>query len=294
MLETYITRIENIKINTFKTMLNYLTDEKHNNHKNSHIISAFNNVDKSALIVNNKLKILANIKKQKLKGGRTLKISDKTLTFNIPKSYKANEKQLKNIQIRLYNFISGEYTRNNINVNKNDFFSNIHKQQNSHINFIIPYLDQNGKAIAFIKRKSFLKLVATAFTKIVDNELNTNIKTYISQTEELEKLEDFKESIEELTLTQLTQLKQEYKDQKLLKRFLDYAYKIKNKQQKQLEYIKDADLLFKTMLAIKNSNKQQINKESRDLIVNVLKQLNLIKNLNTETHKILKQTYNIK
>lgn len=83
-----------------------------------------------------------------------------------------------------------------------DIFTNIHYQDNPHINFTLPYLDSEGKTVRFVKSRTyFFKKIAKHFTKVVDNTLGTNIKDYKTESELalIDILKDFMTSLIEYT-----------------------------------------------------------------------------------------------
>lgn len=196
-LETYITRIENIEKGKVEQYLDYLNNKDHSNHlERTEIISS--SCDTRTFYKHNKKKIIQN-RLNKTRGVK-LKHSNKSLTFNLPKQYESSVEQSKTIQKELMNTLIRIYKENGVEVSENDFYTNIHKQDNEHFNFIIPYLDNNGKTIRFIKSKDkFYKQISKEFTSIVDNTLGTNINQYKIDLEKL-KIET-KETKKELTIT---------------------------------------------------------------------------------------------
>jgi hypothetical protein len=236
-LKTYITKIENIEKTRVNQYLDYLNNEEHSNHiGRTEIVGQMN--DRQSFFDNNQKKIDRNV--EKTKRGVKLKYSNKSLTFNLPKDYETTEKDLKTIQNNLVDTLIGIYKENGVEVSKIDFYSNIHNQQNKHINFIIPYLDVNGKTIRFIKSKdNFYKRISNEFTKIVDNVLNTDIKQYITVEQKFDKvksdnevLEQFEELLEmdfdlEFVINEIEQLIQ-HTDSKPIKNFLRYNLRLQN------------------------------------------------------------------
>jgi len=276
-LGTYVVRIENIKKNRTGEMIDYLLNGDHENHLDKSVILSSNN-DRGKFVINNLEKVDKNTKRKKGKGGKPLSVSDKSLTFNIPKDYEASQDEVIEIQKRLYDHIRILYKENKINVKDIDFFTNIHYQENKHINFILPYLDQSGASIPFIKSTNhFLKPISKVFTQIVDSVLGTNIKTYKT---ELEKLEEFNEienlDIEVLTLEEVQELKESVKDNKLLKRGYDYYYKILNGGNE----LKTIDRLINTTEKMKNDSK--VSKEEYEEFIRHLRGLGLHTKLSEE------------
>lgn len=223
---TYITRIENVIKTEVDQMVNYLVNEEHGHHLSSDILNTLQN--REEYLEHNGDKIAKNTEMKKGKGGKPLKVSNKSLTFNIPKDYEASEQQAIDIQLKLFDFIKNMYKSKGFDFKDIDYFTNIHYQENKHINFILPYLDNNGYSIPFIKSKDILKEMASEFTKITDEVLGTQIENYQTATAALETAEKELENIENLTLEDISLLKVKYKDNKLLKRTYDYLYRLLN------------------------------------------------------------------
>lgn len=279
-LNTYITRIENVSKNEVKQMLDYLENENHSNHSDTIFI---NNYNLKTFFGRNKHKIFLNEEnrnKRKKSKGRKLKDSNKMITFNIPKDYKPTQEQIIKIQSEVIEYVKELYLKKDIVLNNNDLYSNIHfeKTKNRHINLMIPNLDNNGNTIRFIKEKSFLKDISKQFTTSVDNTLDTTIDLYSTMKEQLqyltnqneklksenlelvnqnEKLQvdlmemekDF-ENLENLLLVEIKDKKDKYKENKTLKRFYDYLYRIKSKMDKNKDFGKDIDRLIDTYIKI--------------------------------------------
>lgn len=276
-LGTYIVRIENINVQRAEQYIEYLLNGDHNNHiDRTEIVNTIGVKDK--YVVNNKMKILRNKQNKVGKGGKPLKVSDKSLTFNIPKDYECSEGDLITIQNLLFDFIKLMYKENNVEVEEVDFFTNIHNQENQHINFAIPYLDQKGKTIPFIKsNEHFHKQLAKRFTMVVDNVLGTNIKTYMTELDQMSKSEEIMDNLPNLELSEIQELKVKHKDNKLVKRTLDYVYKIING----VDNNKHIDNLLKTVDKITNSEKK-LNKEEYEDLERALRQGGLLKHLSQE------------
>jgi len=254
-LGTYIVRIANIEKQRVEQYIDYLLNGDHDNHINkTEILNTIG--DKDPFVINNKLKILKNKDSHKKKGGRPLKVSDKSLTFNIPKDYDCSEQQLIDIQMKMFEHIKKLYSDKNINVEAIDFFSNIHNQDNQHINMCIPYLDQNGKTIPFIKSNDlFLQAIAKHFTKVVDDTLGTNIMDYMTELDQMSRSEEIMENMDSLELSEIQELKVKHKDNKLVKRTLDYVYKIMNGVENNNDIQKHIDNLLKTVDKVKVDKK---------------------------------------
>jgi len=282
-LDTYITRIENIEKTKVQQLVNYLLSEEHSNHENSRILSNNNNPDE--YLENNQNKINSNSKRKRHIGGKKLKYSNKSITFNIPVDYEVTDINLKNIQSRLVEYIKFMYKNENIDLRDIDIFSNIHDQGNSHINLIIPYLTDNGETIRFIKSQDkFLKVVAKEFTNIVDNELNTNIQTYKTRYDQIEELNETYLNYDKLTLEDISELKKKVKDNKLLKRSYDYLYKVINGGNQ----IKTIQRLANTAKAMGKSEK--VTKEEYDLFLKHLRLSGFMEKLSEEGKTIIKDS----
>ena len=204
-LKTYITKIENLEITKVKQYVNYLQNVEHGNHQDRTTILG-QNINSEDYLFNSKMKIKKNKIDRKGKGGKPLKVSDKTLTFNIPPNYDCSKEQTLLIQSRLVEYFIKIYGKENYDLG-DDYFTNIHYQDNIHVNFIVPYLGRDGKTMRFVKPKKFLQEAAKEFTKIVDDVLNTNIKDYRTKEEETmgELVKDLKNTIIDLLKRGLTE-----------------------------------------------------------------------------------------
>jgi len=181
-LGTYYCSIENIEKRDLKQYMNYLLSEKHENHEDTEILgNTMNNEEIEQYLLRSDKYIDTNINNNTR--GVKLKVSEKSLVLTIPPSYNASREDCLFIQEEMFLFINNEY-RNNQSDRSEDIFSNIHYQDNPHINFTLPYLDKNGKTLRFVKSKTaFFKKIAKQFTKVVDKRLETNIKDYKTQAE---------------------------------------------------------------------------------------------------------------
>jgi len=63
------------------------------------------------------------------------------------------------------------------------------------------------------------------------------------------------DNLEQITLEEIQEQKVRFKDNKLMKRYFDYFYKIKNKQLQGKDYSKDIERLEKTVLKLSNEEK---------------------------------------
>ena len=228
-LKTYITKIENVEKGRVKILIDYLLNKEHGNHSGkTEILNTI--IDKKEFWVHNALKIKTNKLRRKGKGGSPLKVSNKSLTFNIPPDYHTTEYEAIKIQIGLFDYIKEKYALNGHIMKDIDFFTNIHFQNNTHINFIIPYLNTNGETMRFIKPEDFIKDLAAEFTKITDNVLGTNIKNYRTEAQQLEEEEIVFDAIdfENVTLKDIKKLKKKYKHNGLLTKVFSNIYRVMN------------------------------------------------------------------
>jgi hypothetical protein len=185
-LGTYFCKIENINKNELRQYMDYLLNDDHDNHDTTEILgNSMDGVEIEEYLIRNEMKIKTN--DENYKKGVKLKVSDKSLTLNIPPTYAASESHLKTIQKEMLTFINELYLDNTLDGSKDmskDIFTNIHNQENQHINFTLPYLDNEGKTIRMIKSKRyFFQKIAKQFTKVVDKVLDKNIKEYKTQVE---------------------------------------------------------------------------------------------------------------
>lgn len=189
-LKTYVVKVKNIHKEKFVRYIKYLNNESHKNHK-KHNTKIFSKPSGN-FIQREKYKVEANTRKyiKIKKGGRKLKISNKSFTFNIPNKYSVSVEQVKEIQKKLNKTIIDLYKSYNCSISELDLYNSIHYQQNPHIHYILPYLDTNGNTLRFILNKSFTTQLKVLFTDIVDTQLNKNINKY--QTKPKEELEEEK------------------------------------------------------------------------------------------------------
>jgi preprotein translocase subunit SecD len=281
-LGTYVVRIDNIVKNRAEQYVNYLVNYEHKNHiKRTQILGG---QEREIFLHNNKQKIALNELNKIGKGGKPLKVSDKSLTFNIPKDYACSESKLYLIEEQMLTFIKNLYKEQGVNVSTVDFFSNIHNQENKHINMIIPYLDQEGKSIPFIKSNThFLKVIANKFTEIVDSALNTNIKTYMTQLDQIEAAETFFDNIDQLSLFDISELKIKHKNNKLIKRTLDYIYRIINDEKETKKTIKN---LLGSVEKLKDN--ETLTLDEKEDLKTALSQAGLLQKLDSNAKQKLK------
>lgn len=202
-LKNYVVKVENITISERKKYIKYLESDKSKSHTNTKIININNKSEKDL-----ELKLMELIHKNNVdyvangKGGQKLKNIFKSITFNIPPDYNATEQQLISISKNLEKEIIEYYKLKNIEYDKESFFNIAHYQDNPHTHLLIPTIDKNGKNNRLLKNKSFLTLLKGIFIKIVDKELEKNIKDY--------KVEVVPHITKENTQTTITKTKAEY------------------------------------------------------------------------------------
>jgi len=187
MLENYVVKIKNVSVDKYKILVNYLTNGNHKNHENTKILNY--GPEKNIFIdklLRKKLKNEYNYAKN-AKGGKKLKRIAKSLTFNIPKAYKPTEYETKIIFSKLLQKLSEYFKIYEINLELNDLFANIHYQENTHINMILPMIDNQGKNIRKFNQKAFLTQLKVMFTESVDLVLNKDITSYQEKSEEEKK-----------------------------------------------------------------------------------------------------------
>jgi hypothetical protein len=293
MLKSYITRIENIPIGEkgsskyIKNMVSYLMNENHENHIGRTEI--FSTTVEPTIFFRRTLRRLrenANLKKRTV--GRKSKKALKSLTFNVPISYEPTKEQMQEIQIQLFEEIMQLYhKKGHTEVEFEDIFSNIHIQQNNHINFLLPLIDPTTKKqMAFLGEQSFFFGIATTFTKITDKVLGTSFLQYTQRHEEETVAFIEREEDKEYSLEELTQLKEKYAKKPLIKRLYDYMYRIKAKEIEAEETTKDLQRLDKNLQKLLNGDKIT-KEEAYDLRVSIAG-LKLRELLNSEQQKTLK------
>lgn len=221
MLETYITKIENVSKKRVLQMVNYLVSEIHSNHKNTNII---NYVDKTKFVLTNFEKIKLNGEnRNNRKGpkGNELINSNKSLTFNFPVSYSPTKEQMEIVNKELLDFIIDLYSKNGVKISLEDIFYNFHfeKFKNRHINIITPTLDNLGNNLRFCNDENkFYKTLSKEFTSIVDKVMGTNIKNYISnptikqQEDKIKELEGKNKQLELNYKKKVQRMKQNIED----------------------------------------------------------------------------------
>jgi len=213
MLKNYTVKIKNVIVGKQNKMIDYLTNDKHKNHKQT-TIKNVTEIDEE----NYKRILLQKVHQQELaylknaKGGRKLKRIAKSITFNLPKGYEATAEQVIEINLKLLEAFKILFEGHSIELDKNDLFSIIHyeEEKQDHVNFILPMIDNNGKNIRHFNTPAFTKQIKVLFTEIVDNVLKTDIKAYKTLTPEqqehnsrLRDIERLKADYEAMLLTDL-------------------------------------------------------------------------------------------
>jgi len=181
-LGTYYCSIENIDKRELKQYMNYLLSEKHENHEDTEILGNSMNEDEIKQYLARSDKYIDTNINNNTRGVK-LQVSEKSLCLTFPPSYNPTREQCLIVQEEMNKYINDMYLENGADRSA-DIFTNIHYQDNPHINFTLPYLDNKGKTVRFVKSRTyFFKKIAKHFTKVVDNTLGTNIKDYKTENE---------------------------------------------------------------------------------------------------------------
>lgn len=202
MLKNYTVIVKNVNIDKRNTILKYLTNKDHKNHKNNTEIFEYSDVKIFEKITNQKLKKNEENYIINKKGGKKLKVVNKSLTFNLPKDYKkiATPEKCQEIYNQVIKKIIREYKAFGVEITEKELYGVLHYQNNPHIHLILPYLDMKGNTIREIKPKSFINRLKVIWSMSVDNVLNTAINDYkpLSKEEQahnykIRQLQDLKE-----------------------------------------------------------------------------------------------------
>ena len=181
MLKNYTVIIKNVAVGKTETLINYLKNDTHKNHT-KHQTKIFAAGNEKEFLEIEKNKIFKNKENYILnaKGGKKLKVINKSLTFNLPKNYKSvcSQEQIKKINEILLRQIKKIYADFGVEIDISEMFSVIHYQNNPHIHLILPYLNKKGETIRQIKPKGFTSRLKVLFSQITDKVLETNIKQY--------------------------------------------------------------------------------------------------------------------
>ena len=181
MLKNYTVIVKNVDKDKHKQLLKYLNDNKHKNHtKKETEIYELGDANEFEKITEDKLKKNEENYYKNGKGGKKLKVVNKSFTFNLPKSYKeiATVEKCKEMDKLLKREIIKLLKQLNIEIGENELYSVLHHQDNPHIHLVLPYLDRNGNTIRDIKPKGFTSRLKVLFSQIVDKTLDTEIKSY--------------------------------------------------------------------------------------------------------------------
>ncbi len=136
MLKNYTVIVKNVKKDKHKNLLTYLSDDKHKNHtKKSTEIYELSSAAEFEKITEEKLKQneenYYNPEKG-YRGGRKLKVVNKSFTFNLPKSYKeiASVEKCREIDLKLKKAIIKIFAQLGVEINENELYSVLHHQDN--------------------------------------------------------------------------------------------------------------------------------------------------------------------
>lgn len=207
----YIVRIKNVKVDRLKTLLKYLNNENHKNHtkKSTEIYELSNREDfvkiSSKKIVKNKEEYVKN-----KKGGRPLKVLGKSLTFNIPPSFDFDLEKSKLIYEDLINGLVEIYqnlSNDKYDIDVNEIYGVLHKQENPHYHILIPYLTRNGETIRDIKPKAFNSELKLLWNKVMEKHYGVSIKDYEPLSREEQNKSDNRRYLEEVKATYEERLK---------------------------------------------------------------------------------------
>ena len=211
MLLNYVVRIKKLKVNGLNRFLKYLNNDKHKNHtkKNTEIYELsnqerFTKISKNK-ITKNKMGYIKN-----RKGGRPLSVLGKSLTFNIPVGFDFDLEVSKLIYEDIVNGLKEIYKNlppnklgdpyTSYDLEEEEIYSVLHKQNNSHYHIVVPYLDRNGNVMRGVKSNEFTNNLKLLWNEIMIKHYEIDLEQYQPQTkEELEKgknrryLEELKE-----------------------------------------------------------------------------------------------------
>lgn len=291
-MKNYVVIIDNVETKGVRFLADYFVSNSHKNHKKTEEIINLSNIDYKDFLTNiNQPKIDANL--SLIKPGPKLKLSNKTLTFDIPKDYDVTKEQIEKIYKLLEIDIINIYKENGFTINSEDIFSVIHLQENSHIHSLLPLVDKDS----FLKMKcvdhpNFTKKLKEVWTNRVDEVLGTNINDYMVQAEQEQQIDEHIDKLDDLTLEDIQVLKEKHKSQKKLKRMYDYIYKIKSKQIEQKEFKRDLDLLKKTFVKVVNEElSEELIEELQSTFtkLNIYDEFALLYNQNIKLKKTIKE-----
>ena len=296
MLKTYIGIIDTMKKYEVAQYLKYLISDTHKNHVGrTEILS--NSQDYKNFFKLNSDKIRGNIrmkqkmKKDKKRGWHTpTQNSNKSLTFNVPISYNASDNDLIHIQNELMAHFIELYKSKGFEVDEEDFFSNIHKQRNNHINFIIPGIDKKSNYfMKFVNAVEFRPLLTEKFTEIVDKRLGTNIFEYNSGNETMAVMEHEEKRLREFdySLEELEKLAAEKYQNKMLKNLYKMFVRLKKEEIEQKDNSKTLKRVENTLKKLEQGEKAT--KEEKQQARDILADLNAGEILTEEQRKEIRK-----
>ena len=182
-IRNYVVKQKNVKIEKSGTIIRYMLNEEHKNHKNTKILCEDNSDNFQDLLVDRLHLNNINYMKNR-KGGRKLKDIAKSLTFNVPPAFNISEEDIKKVLDLIKKRMTELFDKFDIDLDESDLFSAVHIQDNSHIHLLLPMLDKQGKNIRMFKEPSFLIQLKILFTESVDMVCKKDIKEYKPLTEE--------------------------------------------------------------------------------------------------------------
>lgn len=280
-MKNYVVIIKNVSKDRVRNYLNYLCNGEHQNHSKrvdkTKILTLKGFTKKEEFFESNKLKIEKNKElflkhQERLKKinpnlkGNELEISNKSLTFNIPKKYKFEDNQLEKITKLLIEDMKKTYKNLGFNLVNNDFFVNVHKQNNTHINMIIPTLNDNGVVHNLTTTTKRGEEIFEELEKIKDEMfgLDFSINTYLEsgKSEDLLYVEDLKDHKKELRKKK-KELKQELKKHHKVTRPINSKSLFFNKLGKQ--FTKIVDNVLGTNVNEYETKNEELEKENETL-----------------------------
>lgn len=187
MLKNYVVKIKNVIVGKQNNIIDYLSNENHKNHTGTTFkkVSEIDEEEAKENLLSKLHQNQLNYLKSKTNGRRIKRIA-KSLTFNIPKSYKPSAEEVISINLKLLEAIENLFQSMSIDLTKNDLYSIIHfeEEKHDHVNLILPMLGNDGKNIRHFNSPLFIRQLKAMFTEIVDNTLNRDIKQYKALTPE--------------------------------------------------------------------------------------------------------------
>lgn len=286
-LKNYVVKAKNIAYESNTKYINYLLSTKTKSHEKTKIINV-NETKKEDLIAsifdlkyNNEKNYILNGK-----GGQKLKNIFKSLTLNIPKSYKVEEKQMLEIAKEFQKTFLKYLEANKIILKPNTLFNVIHLQDNPHFHFLIPTIDLNGNNIRLLTNKSFILQTKVLFSEIVDKVLDKKIENYEKKI--IEHPQDKNKTMLE-SKAQFLEKKQDIFENKIDLLKFDILKELEKKaiEEKDKQYLKTTiDLLNRFNKDIENieKNQENINIDKVDRFIEILE--TNYKNIETRIKKL--------